>query len=450
MSEIDPATLRTRSIYLPLADGPGPGVDPATWEAWSRAAAEVTELHSRNGSDEAAWPEGQRTRLGNLRTRLERLTVEIEGQRSALRMRNASLPGAGETVDNDQAGYGGQTRTRDPWEVDPNAEERPTLLRPDQPVEGWLQRSGQLGDDRRPGTRPSFGRYLRAMIAGAPFGEDAQQRALSEGTLTAGGHLVPTPLAARVIDLARNAMQVVRAGAVTVPMTSNTLKVPRLTGEGTPGWHAENAAITAADMTFDAVTFDAQTLTRLVVLSIELFEDADPSADDVIARSFAAQIALEVDRAALRGSGTAPEPRGVLNTSGITTTTHGANGAVIANYDFWLDAVGAVRNANFEPNAHIQAPRSSTSLAKLKEATTNAYLTPPASMLPMLNTKQVPINLTVGTSTDCSELYTAQWNQLMLGIRTRLRILPLRERFIDNGQYGFLAWLRADVQLAQP
>jgi hypothetical protein len=80
----------------------------------------------------------------------------------------------------------------------------------------------------------------------------------------------------------------------------------------------------------------------------------------------------------------------VPNTSGITTTTHGANGAAITNYDFWLDAVGTVRNQNFEPNAFIQAPRSETSLSKLKEATTNAYLRPPAALdgIPRLNTNR--------------------------------------------------------------
>ncbi len=319
------------------------------------------------------------------------------------------------------------------------------LLRPDQSVTDWLRRAHQLPQDQA--GEQSFDRYLRELVS-----ESRPQASLSEGTLTAGGHLVPTPLAAQVIDLARNATRVFQAGAVTIPMNAATLKVPRLTAEGTPGWHAENAAITAADMTFDAVTFTARTLTRLVTLSMELFEDADPSAEGVIASSFAEQVALELDRAALRGSGTAPEPRGVLNQSGITATTHGANGAVIANYDFHLDAVGAVRSSNFEPNAQIQAPRTETSLSKLKEATTNAYLRPPASLdtVRRLNTKQVPINLTVGTSVDCSELYTAQWDQCWIGMRTELRILPLRERFIDNGQYGFLAWLRADVQLAQP
>jgi HK97 family phage major capsid protein len=330
----------------------------------------------------------------------------------------------------------------------PTLPREPVLTR-EQSVEAWCQQRG-LFEPPAEGERLSFDRYLRGIVTGNWDGAE-HERALSEGTLTAGGHLVPTPLSSRVIDLARNATRVFQAGAITVPMTAQTLKLARLTGEGTPAWKAENAAITAADMTFDAVTFTARTLVRLVTLSVELFEDADPSSEDLIARSFAAQVALELDRVALRGSGTAPEPRGVLNTSGITTTTHGANGAAIANYDFWLDAKGVVMGNNFEPNAHIQAPRSSVSLSKLKEATTNAYLAPPANMLPMLATKQVPINLTVGTSTDCSEVYTGDWSQLMVGIRTDFQLLFLRERFVaDNLQYAFLAYLRADVQLAQP
>jgi HK97 family phage major capsid protein len=331
----------------------------------------------------------------------------------------------------------------------PAVPREPVLTR-EQTVEAWAQQRGLYEPPAQGEPAPSFDRYLRGLVTGDWTGAE-HERALSEGTATAGGHLVPTPLSARVIDLARNATRVFQAGAITVPMTAQTLKLARLTGEGTPAWHAENAAITDADMTFDSITFTARTLTRLVKLSVELFDDSDPSAEDVIARSFAAQVALELDRVALRGSGTAPEPRGVLNTSGITTTAHGANGAAITNYDFWLDAKGVVMGNNFEPNAHIQAPRSTTSLSKLKEATTNAYLQPPPNMLPMLATKQVPINLTVGTSTDCSEVYTADWSNLLVGIRTEFQLLFLRERFLaDNLQYAFLAYLRADVQLAQP
>jgi HK97 family phage major capsid protein len=325
----------------------------------------------------------------------------------------------------------------------------PVLTR-DQSVESWAQGQGLGTDPSQP--RLSFDRYLRG-LATANWDGAPEERALSEGSLGAGGHLVPTPLSSRVIDLARNQTKVIQAGATTVPMTSGTLKLARLTGENTPAWRNENAAITDQDMTFDSVTFTARTLVRLVKLSVELFDDEDPSSEDVIANSFASQLALELDRVALRGTGSAPEPRGVLNQSGVTITTHGANGAAIANYDFWLDALGTVRNSNFEPNAIIQAPRSETSLSKLKEATTNAYLRPPSALdnIPRLNTKQIPINLTVGTSVDCSELYTAQWDQLMIGIRTEFNIQFLRERFLaDNLQYAFLAYLRADIQLSKP
>jgi HK97 family phage major capsid protein len=235
-------------------------------------------------------------------------------------------------------------------------------------------------------------------------------------------------------------------------MTAQTLALARLLTEGTPAWKAENATITAADMTFDRVTFTARTLVRTILLSVELFEDADPSSEDVIARSFAGQMAVELDRVALLGSGTAPEPRGVLNQSGVTLTAHGANGTGITNttaYDWHLDAKGVVLGNNFEPNAHIQAPRTSTSLGKLKD-TTQQYLAPPAGMLPMLTTKSVPINVTVGTSTDTSYIFTADWSNLLLGIRTDFTLRFLGERYLaDNLQYAFLAYLRADVQLAQ-
>jgi HK97 family phage major capsid protein len=326
----------------------------------------------------------------------------------------------------------------------------PVLTR-EQSVYDWLQQRGAFDPAEAEGV--SFDRYLRG-IATARWDGAEHERALAEATVGAGGALVPSPLSARVIDLARNQTRVFQAGGITVPMTSQTLALARLTGEGSPAWKSEGSNITAADMTFDRVTFTARTLVRLVQLSVELFEDADPSSEGVIARSFAGQMAVEIDRVALLGTGTAPEPRGVLNQSGVTLTSHGANGTAITTttaYDWHLDAAGAVRAANFTPNAHVQAPRTSTSLSKLREATTSAYLAPPPNMLPMLTTKSVPINVTTGTSTDTSYVFTGQWDQLMVGMRTDFTLRFLGERYLaDSLTYAFLAYLRADVQLAQP
>jgi HK97 family phage major capsid protein len=333
----------------------------------------------------------------------------------------------------------------------PPLPQEPVLTR-EQSVHGWLQERGAF-EGQEAAEHASFDRYLRGMATGRWDGAD-HERALAEATIGAGGALVPSPLSSRVIDLARNQTQVFRAGGTTVPMTSQTLALARLTGEGSPAWKSEGSSITAGDMTFDRVTFQARTMVRLVTLSAELLEDADPSSEGVIARSFAGQMAVELDRVALIGTGTAPEPRGVLNQSGVTLTAHGANGALIATataYDWHLDAAGVVRGNNFTPTAHIQAPRTSTSLSKLREATTSAYLAPPPGLLPMLTTKSVPINVTTGTSTDTSYIFTADWSQLMIGVRTDFNLRFLGERYLaDSLTYAFLAYLRADVQLAQP
>jgi HK97 family phage major capsid protein len=245
-----------------------------------------------------------------------------------------------------------------------------------------------------------------------------EQRAIAESPATAGGHMIPTPVASQVIDKARNASRVIEARALTIPMTSATLKYPRLTTDAPASWRSEAGAISDQAMVFDSVTFTARSLAVLVKITWELFEDTAPESMATVENSFAKVLGIELDRAALRGSGTPPEPQCIRNQTGVTLTSHGTNGTAISNYDWLLDAAGVVLANGFQPNAHIVAPRTVTSFSKLKEASTSAYLAPPASLLPVLPTAQVPINLTVGTSSDSSEIYTGQWNQCWIGIRT--------------------------------
>jgi HK97 family phage major capsid protein len=107
--------------------------------------------------------------------------------------------------------------------------QEPVLTR-EQSVYDWLQQRGAFDPAEAEGV--SFDRYLRGMATGEWDGAE-HERALAEATVGAGGALVPSPLAARVIDLARNQTVVLRAGAVTVPMTAQTLALARLTSEGT-------------------------------------------------------------------------------------------------------------------------------------------------------------------------------------------------------------------------
>jgi HK97 family phage major capsid protein/HK97 family phage prohead protease len=298
----------------------------------------------------------------------------------------------------------------------------------------------------------SLGRAIKGMVSGDWTDAELEQRALAEGAGSTGGFLTPEPLSAQVIDRIRNQAQVMMAGAQTVPMESDTLSIPRLATGIQPAWKVENAAVVESDPAFERVSFKANTLAVLVRMSFELFEDMPPSSADLITNEITQALALELDRAALRGSGTAPEPRGVRNQAGVTVQSMGTNGAT-PTYDALVDAVSTIQGKNLAPNAAIHTSRTAKTFSNLKDTTGQPLMMPPLlDGLSQLVSNQVPVDLTAGTSSDASEIYVGRWSDLLVGVRPSVgvRIQQLNERFADQMQIGLLAYLRADVQLARP
>lgn len=294
-----------------------------------------------------------------------------------------------------------------------------------------------------------FGDIVRAQITGAR--NEAEERALSEGTNSAGGFTVPTPLASQFIDRLRARSVVMQAGAQTVPMDSATLAIARLETDPDSGWRNENAAIAEGDPTFGRVTFTARTLAGKLTLSRELAADS-LNVGAMIENAFAQSMAVELDRAALYGSGTAPEPRGVANTSGINAVSMAANGAALADYDDILDTLLALKNNNAaDPTAMICAPRTEIALAKLKDADGNP-LVPPAMVgrIPLLSTTSAPIDEDEGTAENASSIVIGDFRELLIGVRQQLEIRVFDQPLAGTGQLLVVAWMRADVQLATP
>ena len=79
-------------------------------------------------------------------------------------------------------------------------------------------------------------------------------------------------------------------------------------------------------------------------------------------------MSLKLDLGLLEGTGTAPEIRGLKNTTGIQTLAIAANGLIPANLDFIADAIGLAQAANANPDAIFLNPRSWRTLLKIKTA----------------------------------------------------------------------------------
>lgn len=302
----------------------------------------------------------------------------------------------------------------------------------------------------------SLGKIIRGCMTGDWRNAGAERTAMNAmtgGTGSAGGFLIPTTLSGQIIDLARAKTQVIEAGAQVVPMETRTVDVAKWVSDPALGWRAENDPIGESDATLGKLTLSARSIGTVVRVSRELVEDTDIAS--ALTNAFAAALAIKVDNAALYGAGTT-DPAGVKVNASVTKTSLGANGAS-PTYDAFVDSVGRLRDANEDPTGQIIADRTARTLAKLKDTAGN-YLTPPAYLegVPRLVTSGVPVNLTVGSSSDTSDVFTGDWRQLIIGIKTDLVIVPLGERYMTTnsdstgGQYGFLAWWRGDIAVARP
>lgn len=92
----------------------------------------------------------------------------------------------------------------------------------------------------------------------------------------------------------------------------------KLLADPVPACRAEAGAVAESDPTFGLVQMIPRSLAVQMKVSVELMEDSLNLATE-LRRAHGAAMAVELDRAALIGSGTAPEPRGIANTVGIGT-----------------------------------------------------------------------------------------------------------------------------------
>ncbi len=329
------------------------------------------------------------------------------------------------------------------------------------------QKMSDLVNPAEYGEPLSLGKTLRGIATGRWDGAEAERKAVqTEGSLGGGGYLLPSPLSASIIDRARNLSVVSRAGAITIPMDAATLGMARIAADPTCAWHSENGVIAASDLTFEKVQFSAQTLAAIATMSVELFEDAS-NVDAIATECLGKVLALELDRASLRGTGVAPIPKGILNQTGVVidNTTFTANGSVISAsaptgsvaWDWLAKQISALWGVNENPNAAIYSARTAGELDLLR-ATTGEVLPPPGSVaaLQRFFTNQIPNNLTQGTNNDCSEAYVGDFSLAMIGMRrevvvevSRVANVGATSMFSTLG-LAIRCYMRADFQLARP
>lgn len=277
--------------------------------------------------------------------------------------------------------------------------------------------------------------------------------ALSTGTDSTGGYLIPSVVMPGILDALVPASALLSAGAGIVPLNvgAKSFTTAAIDNIPTASWRLESGAVAVSDPTFRAVVAAPKSLAFLFKVSRELLADA-PNIGQALNTAIAQAFAKELDRVGLRGSGEAPQPLGILGTPGIQTIANGANGTALAGYANLLAATQAILQADAPaPLAAIMSPRSLIKLAGLTDSTGQPIEKP--SMLEnwkLIATSQVPNDLTVGTSSDCSEIYVGDFSKVQFMMREQMSIQVANELFAGTGEIGFICHVRADVAVMYP
>lgn len=162
------------------------------------------------------------------------------------------------------------------------------------------------------------GMYLRARVAQVRGDRDAAaeeylearglragiQAVHTEGTNAAGGFLVPDPLSSAILDV-RDRHTVMRPLCTVVPMTSDTLKIPKRTAGLTVQYPGEATAITASDATLAQVSLVAVKRAVFTQISSELRDDALIGMVDFAVSEIGTALGLNEDREIISGDGNA-------------------------------------------------------------------------------------------------------------------------------------------------
>ena len=156
-------------------------------------------------------------------------------------------------------------------------------------------------------------------FAYTPQGQAVLQKALSEGTDSAGGYLVPTGFLAKVVERKQQLINLTPR-VTRVPVTTDKGEIPSLTTDISVTWGTENTNIDETDPVFDQLTWDMHRANALTKISRELLGDSGIDIRNYLTQKFAEAMARAEDTAIAIGSGS-DQPLGFYSASGISAVS---------------------------------------------------------------------------------------------------------------------------------
>ncbi len=290
--------------------------------------------------------------------------------------------------------------------------------------------------------------------------EQREQRDMVKGTSGAGGYVVGTDLlASSFIDLLRNKMVVRQAGATVLDGLVGDITIPRQSAGATAYWVAESVAPTESQQTLQQVALLPKSLGAFTDISRKLLLQSSIDVEALVRNDLATILAIEIDRAALHGSGSGAQPTGIDHTSGIGAPVDYSSIGLVPTWAHIvaLETSIATSNADTGRLAYITSPKVRGKLKGIANIATYGTVfiwldgSNQLNGYPAYVTSQVSNTLTAGSSTSvCSAVFFGNWGDLLIGMWGGLDILVDPYTGGTTGTVRIIAFQDVDIGVRHP
>lgn len=254
---------------------------------------------------------------------------------------------------------------------------------------------------------------------------DVFRRDFNVGTGSEAGNLVATDLRGDMfVDALRNNLVMGQLGAVVMAGLSGNVDLPRKATVSTIGSATEIGSASETNPTTAKVTLSPKRATAYVEVSKQSILQSAMSLEAMIRDDLLMGAAVNVENQCINGTATSPQVTGIRYTTGIGTTTAGANGAAPA-WSHIVDLESACTNANAEPDRLAGYLLNTRTRGKLKQTQLGTNLPfiwqnggQPLNGYRAAISNNVPNNITKGTSTTiCSAaIFGSDWSMATIGL----------------------------------
>jgi HK97 family phage major capsid protein len=255
------------------------------------------------------------------------------------------------------------------------------------------------------------------------------------------------------IDALLPEVAVMGLGATILPGLVENVSIPRMVSGTAAAWVAEGAAAAESSPVFDSVPLSLKQLSARSQLSRRQMKQSLPGLDVLLRNDLRRSLAIELDRAAIAGAGSATVPRGILNSVGIGSVAIGANGGV-PFFQFLTKLMAEVESENVAgtsygwlTNHFVKGTLLSTQTAAsaqqmiLQRIGTDWNIAGHKAAFSNL----VPANGTKGTGTALSSIIFGNWSDLLIGQWGGIDIVVDDMTGADTGNVRIVAHSEWDI-----